>query len=50
MLKQFEKPAVGEKIAVLKTNKGDIKIRLFEEAAPLAVENFISLIEDKYYD
>lgn len=50
MLKQFEKPAVGEKIAVLKTNKGDIKIRLFDEAAPLAVENFISLIEDKYYD
>ena len=50
MLKQFEKPAVGEKIAVLMTNKGDIKIRLFEEAAPLAVENFISLIEDKYYD
>lgn len=50
MLKQFEKPAVGEKIAVLKTNKGDIKIRLFEEAAPLAVENFISLIENKYYD
>ena len=50
MLKQFEKPAIGEKIAVLKTNKGDIKIRLFEEAAPLAVENFISLIEDKYYD
>ena len=50
MLKQFEKPAVGEKIAVLKTNMGDIKIRLFEEAAPLAVENFISLIEDKYYD
>ena len=50
MLKQFEKPALGEKIAVLKTNKGDIKIRLFEEAAPLAVENFISLIEDKYYD
>ena len=50
ILKQFEKPSVGEKIAVLKTNKGDIKIRLFEEAAPLAVENFISLIEDKYYD
>lgn len=50
MLKQFEKPTVGEKVAVLKTNRGDIKIRLFDEAAPLAVENFISLIEDKYYD
>lgn len=50
MLKQFEKPAKDEKIAILKTNKGDIKIRLFEEAAPKAVENFISHIEDKYYD
>ncbi|MBU5669391.1 peptidylprolyl isomerase [Peptoniphilus sp. MSJ-1] len=50
MLKQFEKPTNGEKIAILKTNKGDIKIRLFEEAAPKAVENFTSLIEDKYYD
>lgn len=50
MLKQFEKPAVGEKIAVLKTNKGEIKIRLFEEAAPKAVENFKGLIEKGYYD
>lgn len=50
MLKQLEKPTNGEKIAILKTNKGDIKIRLFEEAAPKAVENFISLIEDKYYN
>lgn len=37
MLKQFEKPTVGEKVAVLKTNRGDIKIRLFDEAAPLAL-------------
>lgn len=50
MLNQFDKPKKGEKIAVLNTNKGTIKIRLFPEAAPKAVENFISLIEDKYYD
>ncbi len=50
MLKQFEKPQTGEKIAVLNTNKGTIKIKLFPEVAPKAVENFISLIEDKYYD
>lgn len=50
MLKQFEKPQTGEKIAVLNTNKGNIKIKLFPEVAPKAVENFISLIEDKYYD
>lgn len=50
MLKQFEKPQTGEDIAVLNTNKGTIKIRLFPEAAPKAVENFVSLIKDKYYD
>ncbi|MGI5949565.1 peptidylprolyl isomerase [Peptoniphilus sp.] len=50
MLKQFEKPQAGEDIAVLNTNKGTIKIRLFPEAAPKAVENFKSLIQDKYYD
>lgn len=43
MLNQFDKPKKGEKIAVLNTNKGTIKIRLFPEAAPKAVENFIKM-------
>ena len=42
MLKQKEMPAVGEKIAVIKTDKGDIKVRLFPEEAPKAVENFVT--------
>lgn len=50
MLEQLEKPKKGEKIAVLNTNHGQIKIRLFPQAAPKAVENFIGLIENKYYD
>ena len=35
---------------VLKTNKGDIEIELFENEAPNSVANFISLIEKKFYD
>lgn len=50
MLEQLKEPKVGEEVAVLKTNRGDIKIRLFEEAAPKAVENFKGLIENGYYD
>lgn len=50
MLEQLEKPKKGEKIAVLNTNHGQIKIRLFPQVAPKAVENFIGLIENKYYD
>ena len=34
----------------LETNKGDIVIELFENEAPLAVANFVSLVEKGYYD
>ncbi|MDO5715784.1 MAG: peptidylprolyl isomerase [Tissierellia bacterium] len=50
MLKQLEKPQIGEEIAILHTNKGDIKIRLFPQIAPKAVENFKELIKRGYYD
>ena len=47
---QFSDMVDGETIAVIKTNKGDIKVRFFPEEAPKAVENFISLAESGYYD
>lgn len=47
---QFELPEKGETIAVLETNMGQIKIRLFPESAPIAVANFKALIEQGYYD
>ena len=47
---QLESPDVGEEIAVMHTNMGDITMRFFPEAAPNAVENFISLASDGYYD
>lgn len=47
---QLNPPEAGEEIAVLTTNYGTIKIRLFPDAAPKAVENFKTHIEEGYYD
>lgn len=48
---QLEKPNVGEEIAVLKIKDyGEIRIRLFEDQAPITVANFKALIESGYYD
>jgi len=43
-------PTKGEEIVVIKTNKGDIKLRLFPEYAPKTVENFKKLANDKFYN
>ncbi len=50
MLKQTDEPKSGEEIAVMKTSMGDIKIRLFPETAPKAVENFVTHAKNGYYD
>lgn len=48
---QFEKPQKGDEIAVLTIKDfGEIKIRLFPDSAPKAVENFKGLIEKGYYN
>lgn len=49
-LQQLQSPKEGEEIAVIKTNHGDIKIRLFPEVAPKAVENFVTHAKEGYYD
>lgn len=36
--------------AVIKTNYGDFKIDLFEESAPVTVNNFVFLAQEKFYD
>lgn len=38
------------RIAVLKTNLGDIEIELFEDTMPITTGNFIKLAEEKFYD
>lgn len=47
---QLESPDIGEEIAILHTSMGDITLRFFPEAAPKAVENFITHSRDGYYD
>ncbi len=37
-------------VVILKTNRGDITLRLYAKAAPLAVENFTKLVKKGYYD
>ncbi len=43
-------PAAGEQVAVFHTNHGDIAVRLFPEAAPKTVENFVTHAQNGYYD
>ncbi|MBR6939689.1 MAG: peptidylprolyl isomerase [Clostridia bacterium] len=50
MSNQTRKPVPGDKTATIRTTMGDIKVLLFPEAAPKAVENFTGLAEKGYYD
>ncbi|MDR2168472.1 MAG: peptidylprolyl isomerase, partial [Clostridiales bacterium] len=47
---QLEDPQIGDTIAIIHTNLGDITIRLFPQYAPRAVENFTTLAESGWYD
>lgn len=47
---QSSSPEAGDIVAVLHTSMGDIKLRFFPEAAPVAVNNFIALAADGKYD
>ena len=49
-LEQLKAPTKGEEIAVITTNHGTIKARLFPEVAPKAVENFKTHTKDGYYN
>jgi len=42
--------AVQEVGAVMRTSKGDIKIRLFADKAPVTVANFVNLAKRGFYD
>lgn len=47
---QFSQLKENETIVTLKTSMGDIKMRFFPEKAPKAVENFLTLAKQGYYD
>lgn len=47
---QLDLPADGEEIAVIETTMGTVKLRLFPDIAPKAVENFTTHVKDGYYN
>lgn len=49
-LHQFEEIKDTDVLANIVTNKGTIKIKLFPNIAPLAVENFLELSKKGYYN
>jgi peptidyl-prolyl cis-trans isomerase A (cyclophilin A) len=40
----------GNPMVIMKTSKGDIKIELYQEEAPITVENFLGYVNDGFYD
>ncbi len=55
-IKQWDKPPAmtidptKTYVAILKTEKGDIKVQLFADKAPKTVNNFVFLARQGYYD
>jgi len=41
---------MANRTAEFNTNKGNFKIELFEDKAPVTTENFIKLVKDGFYD
>lgn len=46
---QNQAPKAGETIAVIKTNRGTMKARLFDKLVPNAVQNFVELAKQGRY-
>lgn len=47
---QLNMPSDNEEVAIIKTTKGEFKMRFFDSEAPKAVENFKSLAKKGYYN
>lgn len=47
---QLKPPTVGDKIAIIDTDYGEIRVVLYEQYAPNAVHNFIKNAEEGVYD
>jgi len=37
-------------VVIIKTSKGDIKVELFQDKAPVTVRNFLQYMDDKQYN
>lgn len=49
-LLQFDLPKAGDDVVVINTSMGTLKVMLFPETAPKAVENFLTHAKDGYYN
>lgn len=49
-LAQLAGPKDGDTIAIFKTTEGEIRAVLFPDKAPMAVENFVGLAQQGFYD
>ena len=47
---QLKTAAAGDIVATMKTNMGEIKIKLFPKEAPKTVENFVTHAKNGYYN
>ncbi|WP_413463313.1 peptidylprolyl isomerase [Alkalilimnicola sp. S0819] len=46
-----ENPANGDSpMVVFSTNHGDIKLKLYEDKAPITVQNFLQYVDEGFYD
>jgi peptidyl-prolyl cis-trans isomerase B (cyclophilin B) len=46
-----EKPkSEANPVVLMKTSMGDVKIKLFNDKAPISVANFMSYVDEKFYD
>ena len=50
MASQLSMPSKGDMVAIMTTNRGVIKIKLFPNEAPKTVENFTSHAKNGYYE
>lgn len=50
MASQLTAPAKGDTVAIMTTNRGVIKIKLFKDKCPKTVENFTTHAKNGYYE
>ena len=50
LLGVFSMAQAADPQVVMKTNKGDITIELYADKAPITVKNFLSYVDEKFYD
>jgi len=50
LLLVFSLPAAAAERVIMETNMGNITLELYNEKAPVSVENFLNYVDSKFYD